>query len=112
MSEIAGARALPAPPASREERPLSAAAAAAPAAQPPADGRIARIERLELAAGEAFADARGKLSIRYDEPTGRFVYRELDPQTGEVLREFPPEEVLERLARLKSFAGANLDRKA
>ena len=110
MSEITGARPPVAQPASREERPL-AIAAAAPAASPPADGRVARIERLELAAGEAFADARGKLSIRYDEPTGRFVYRELDPETGEVLREFPPEEVLERLARLKSLAGAHLDSK-
>jgi hypothetical protein len=108
MSEITGARLPPALPAVRAERPLPVAAAAP--AERPADGRVARIERLELAAGQAFADARGKLSIRYDEPSGRFIYRELDPATGEVLSEFPAEEALERLARLKNLAGAALDR--
>lgn len=111
MPEIGGARQPALSSAPREERPPSAPAAAPPS-EPQADGRVARIERLELAAGEAFADARGKLSIRYDEATGRFIYRELDPATGEVLREFPPEEVLERLARLKKLAGASLDRMA
>ena len=110
MPEIVGARLPPVLPAAREERPLPAAAAGP--AVPPVDGRVTRIERLELAARDAFADAQGKLSIRYDEASGRFIYREVDPATGEVLSEFPAEEALERLARLKTLAGAALDRKA
>lgn len=97
-------RAAPAP--SGPNRPAS------PPAAPPADVRVGRPEELERIAREAFPDAQGKLSIRYDEGSGRFVYREIDPATGEVLREFPPEEVLERLARMKSLAGASFDWKA
>jgi uncharacterized FlaG/YvyC family protein len=111
MSEIVAAR-PPAPPqVAREERPLPAPPSAPPADQP-AEDPSRRVEQLERAAQPAFADSQGKLSIRYDDRIGRFVYRELNPATGEVLREFPPEEVLDRLARLKSFAGASVDRKA
>ena len=110
MSEVPAPRPSP-PPAQRDERPLQAAVAA-PVAEPKADDRVSRIERLERSAREAFPDAKGKLSIRYDEPTGRFIYRELDPQTGEVLKEFPPQEVLDRLARMKALAGATVDRRA
>jgi len=110
MSQIVAARPSP-PQVQREERPLPAPPSAPPADQP-AEDPSRRVEQLERAAQPAFADSQGKLSIRYDDRIGRFVYRELNPATGEVLREFPPEEVLDRLARLKSFAGASVDRKA
>ena len=68
--------------------------------------------RLEKAAEPSFKDAGTKLSIVYDERIESFVYRGLDPKTGEVVREYPPEEVLERLARAKLQAGTAIDRSA
>jgi flagellar protein FlaG len=65
------------------------------------DSRVARIDQLQRMAEEAFSADNLKLSIKYNKEAGRFVYRGLDPTTGEVVREYPPEEVLERMARLR-----------
>lgn len=67
----------------------------------PQDSRVAKIDQLQRLADEAFAEDNLKLSIKYNKDVGRFVYRGLDPQTGEVVREYPPEEVLERMAKVK-----------
>ena len=80
------------------------------------DTRVAKIDQLERMAEEAFAADDLKLSIQYDKAAGRFVYRGLDRETGEVVREYPAEEVLERIARAKRdgesrlAAGVALDR--
>jgi uncharacterized FlaG/YvyC family protein len=76
----------------------------------PSDQRVGKLEQLQRIADEAFADSDSKLSISYDEPTGRFIYKSLDRNTGEVLREFPPQEILERLARVRHLTGVSVDR--
>lgn len=59
----------------------------------------ARAAELESFAAKAFEDDASRLSIRYHADSGRFVYRELDNETGEVVKEYPAEEVLERLKK-------------
>ncbi|MEQ9640471.1 MAG: flagellar protein FlaG [Alphaproteobacteria bacterium] len=83
-----------------ERRPARASAGAEPESRPK-DNRVAKIDQLQEVAAEAFAADNLKLSIQYNKDVGRFVYRGLDPETGEVVREYPPEEVLERIARVR-----------
>ncbi len=83
-----------------ERRPVKVDAGVEPETRPQ-DSRVAKIDQLQRVAEEAFAADDLKLSIQYNKDVGRFVYRGLDPETGEVVREYPPEEVLERIARVR-----------
>lgn len=50
------------------------------------------------------------LRIEIDE-SGGFVYLAVDSETGEVVRQYPPEEVLERLKPFQEPVGLTVDRK-
>lgn len=84
----------------------------------PVDDRVGKIDQLQRMAEEALAADNLKLSIKYDKAAGQFVYRGLDRETGEVVKVYPAEEVLERIAKSKqdgdglvdSPAGVALDR--
>jgi uncharacterized FlaG/YvyC family protein len=91
-----------------ERRPSRAAEGAVPRNRP-VDDRVGKIDQLQRMAEEAFAADNLKLSIKYDKAAGQFVYRGLDPETGEVVKEYPAEEVLERIARSKRDGDSRLD---
>jgi uncharacterized FlaG/YvyC family protein len=59
------------------------------------DREVELIERLR---GDVNTSARSKLLIDRDEEAGRFIYRVLDPETGETMRQWPPEQYLELVA--------------
>lgn len=67
-------------------------------------------DKLQELADQAFAGAAVELSISYDDSSGLFIYRGLDPESGEVVREYPPEEVLRRMRHLRDLRGLSLDR--
>ena len=46
-----------------------------------------------------------KVSFRYDDRTGEQVILVLDQETGKVIRQVPPEEMLELIAKLRQIAG-------
>lgn len=48
-----------------------------------------------------------RLRINLDKASGRFVYQGVDTKTGEVLTQFPAEEVLKQLAFVRKRAGAD-----
>ena len=50
-----------------------------------------------------------RLSIEFNEEANRFIYRAIDKETGEVVTEFPPEEVIRQIARFREIAGLVLD---
>ena len=52
------------------------------------------------------------LRIEQDEATGRFIYQSIDNVSGEVLRQFPPEQILEFLAFYRDPEGIVLDDEA
>jgi flagellar protein FlaG len=52
------------------------------------------------------------LVIEKDEVSGGYVYKSVDPQTGEVLQQFPREEVLRAIAAMRAAEGQILDTKA
>lgn len=53
--------------------------------------------------------AGSSLMIDRDSDSGRFVYRFIDPDSGEVLRQFPADDVLKRAATLRQLTGALVD---
>jgi flagellar protein FlaG len=56
-------------------------------------------------AEDAFKLANARLVIEQDKATNQYVYKSLDRVTGEVLRQFPREEVLKMLGRGAYAAG-------
>ncbi len=46
-----------------------------------------------------------KITFDIDEDTGRSVVRVLDKETGEVIRQVPPEELLTLVARMRQLSG-------
>ncbi len=49
------------------------------------------------------------LRIEQDEESGRFIYQSIDNETGEVVRQFPPEDILEILALFRDPEGVIFD---
>jgi flagellar protein FlaG len=74
-------------------------------------GFLQRLGVMQKLADEAFVNQDLRLSISFDEAVGRFIYRGLDRETGEVKREFPPEELLNTIVALRKIAGIAVDRK-
>ncbi|MGF1463738.1 MAG: flagellar protein FlaG [Maricaulaceae bacterium] len=57
----------------------------------------------------AFNDPNVQVDIMEDEATGRFVYRSIDRDSGEVLRQFPREDVLMAVQSLRNAEATVLD---
>jgi len=70
------------------------------------------IELIERLRGEVKASARSKLLIDRDEEAGRFIYRMLDPETGETMRQWPPERYLDLVAYLREQSGGLINETA
>ena len=49
------------------------------------------------------------LSFRFEKELNRVVVKVIDPETGELLREIPPEAVIEALKQLRKAPGALVD---
>lgn len=52
------------------------------------------------------------LSIELDELSGRFIYQSIDNESGEVVRQFPPEELLRLLSIVRDAEGIAVDEQA
>ena len=51
-----------------------------------------------------------KLQIEQDKATGTYIYRSIDPDTGEVIQQWPPEKLLELRDFLKEMEGVLVDK--
>lgn len=49
------------------------------------------------------------IRIRVDEDTDRIVTQIVDPEKGEIIRQIPPQELLEIMSRLRNIVGLLLD---
>ena len=83
----------------------------APEKQKPEGVPNSKLNELQQLTEQAFAADDLRLSISFEKSIGRFVYRGVDRETGEVVREYPPEEVIERIAHLREIAGITIDRR-
>jgi len=73
------------------------------------------VEVIRGAVNEAGAaiDQGSRLVIRKDDDTDRFIYEFRDPSTGEVVKQFPAEQVLQALASFRqAMTGKVVDRQA
>jgi len=53
-----------------------------------------------------------RLRILLDEEEGRFIYQSVDSISGEVVRQFPPEDILDIINNFRSVEGLAVDRDA
>jgi len=53
-----------------------------------------------------------RLRIDKDDETGRFIYKSVDSESGEVVAQFPPETILEIITRFRDPEGLVLDDEA
>jgi len=53
-----------------------------------------------------------KLRIDKDDDTGRFVYKSIDSESGEVVSQFPPETILQIISKFRDPEGLVLDDEA
>ncbi|MBL4665980.1 MAG: flagellar protein FlaG [Sneathiella sp.] len=70
------------------------------------------VRRAEQAIGPFFEDANnpiGRFSIDQDIDSGRFVYRLVNTDTGEVIKQFPGDYVLRRVAYYRELEGLAVD---
>jgi uncharacterized FlaG/YvyC family protein len=71
--------------------------------------RAARDPEIDRAA-RTFQDylnsAPSEMNFSYDVEAGRSIFRPVNPVTGEVLRQFPPDEFLARVNRLRDVSDA------
>jgi flagellar protein FlaG len=88
--------------ARREEAASGGAAASAPVMAK------AELERAVESLNESVQSHRRSLRFSVDEDSGRTVIRVVDPSTDEVIRQIPPEEVLDVARHLGNSAGALL----
>jgi uncharacterized FlaG/YvyC family protein len=72
----------------------------------------ASAEQIELMRDEINRSARNRLQIDRAENNGRFIYRILDPDTGETMRQWPPEKYLELVEYLNDKRGGLIDESA
>ena len=86
-----------------------------PQAREPNDARVEQVDRSEEPPEkrpekrEDTNSDRLRLGILLHEDTGRFVYRGINSTTQEVERQYPPEDVLRRLAYLRELSGKLID---
>ena len=75
--------------------------------------RTQRVEALEAAVEKLIRrnlPTNTKLQIEQNRETGTFIYRSVDPETGEVVRQWPPEELLKMREHLAEFEGLLIDK--
>jgi len=79
-------------------------------ADPPIDKE--RIERIADAMDSYVKSIQRDLDIRVDKDTGKFIVKVLSRETGKVIREIPPEEILELASRMEEMAGVLVNKSA
>lgn len=56
-------------------------------------------------------DAPVRLSFQLHEGSGRMMVRVINEETGDVIKEIPPKEILDTVARIMEFVGLLLDQR-
>ncbi|MCR9130778.1 MAG: flagellar protein FlaG [Alphaproteobacteria bacterium] len=81
-------------------------------AQPPETKTESVVDQIETMRDILNKNARNRLQIDRAEDSGRFIYRILNPETGETMRQWPPERYLELVAYLEDKRGGLVDESA
>ncbi|MBI1239812.1 MAG: hypothetical protein GC199_10785 [Alphaproteobacteria bacterium] len=90
--------------------PADPSAGAAPVSL--SDANRAAIEAAIVSIEPSFDAGRSRLSIDRDDQVERFIYRSIDRETGEVLGQWPADQVLHAMRHLREVEGLIVDAKA
>ncbi len=82
---------------------------APPPFAPPEQAPKAATEPAPAKVLAALAPDNTRLSIVHDEATGRYVFKSINQETGEVIRQYPTEDMLSQIARMRQVAGLTVD---
>jgi uncharacterized FlaG/YvyC family protein len=74
-----------------------------------ASAALPSLEKIEEMRAAINASSRSRLQIERAEEAGRFIYRIFDPATGQVMRQWPPENYVELVAYLRGREGGLVD---
>jgi len=69
-------------------------------------------DKFRLYEDEDNRDMRNKISFSINEETGKVIIKIVDRETGEVVREIPPEEMIKKMARIREgYSNLVMDKK-
>ncbi len=108
------------PPRVSQAKPIDAKPDPVAKAAGPADddgagtetGPLKRVEEVLNSALGSQTPANSRLEISVHDDTGRFIYRAVHKDTGEVLHQYPADEVLRQLAYYRNLEGIVVDETA
>ncbi len=89
----------------------SARAAVAPPDSPPPEA-VEALERTLRSLTPKLMNTATRLSIDKDAATGTFVYRAIDRETGDVIHQYPGEDMLAVIRFMRDFEGMLVDQRA
>jgi uncharacterized FlaG/YvyC family protein len=99
-------------PQTRPQVPPASPAAPDPATALAQDKRLLRLQEAMYKLIKQRLPSDSKLQIEQDKETGTFIYRSVDPETGEVLMQWPSEEILKLRESLRDMEGLLVDKQA
>lgn len=70
------------------------------------------VARTSVPAATSYTPVNSRLSIERDEATGHYVFKSIDPNTGDVLQQYPTEKMLSVLAQVRDVTGLTVDKNA
>ena len=70
------------------------------------------VKQMSEALNEFMSKLNCNMEFSYHEKLGRFSVKMIDKQTKEVIKEFPPEKILEAMEKTREWIGLILDKKA
>lgn len=99
-----------------QNRPQASPAPPAPGAVNPQSNLAPdqRVEEMQAAMEKLIRKglpSNSKLQIEQDKETGTFIYRSVDPETGEVIKQWPPEQLIKLREYLREMEGMLIDKK-
>lgn len=71
-----------------------------------------QVEEIERLRAEVSTNLPNRLQIERDQEGGRFIYRFMDQDTGEQVKQWPPESYLELIAYLRESQAGLVDERA
>ena len=77
--------------------------------RPPSGEDVRRMSRL---LDKIVQSLNWNIKVRIDETHGRIVTQIVDPDKGEIIKQIPPQELLDIMSRVKELVGLLLDREA
>lgn len=89
----------------RDPAPAAAALAAISPPEGPASEAVAALERTLRALTPKLMNSATRLSIQKDQATGTFVYRAIDRETGDVVHQYPGEDMLAVIRFMREYDG-------